>query len=121
MQNNFAGDGAPSLRDLNIYIVEQHASKWEKLGLELGLSDYHIANISKDNEYNPNRSVNCCRAVLQRWLQEIPSPTWGKLDDALNNIHFTTSTIDSKGMRGVLNRAETNTRFARIFVRLHNY
>ena len=74
------------MRDLNRHIVEQQAAQWERLGLELGLKDYHIANISKDNEHNPNRSVTCCRAMLEQWLREIPSPTWGKLDDAIKNI-----------------------------------
>ena len=74
------------MRDLNTHIVEQQAAQWERLGLELGLKDYHIANISKDNEHNPNRSETCCRAVLERWLREIPSATWGNLDDAIKNI-----------------------------------
>ena len=74
------------MRDLNTHIVEQQAAQWEKLGLELGLKDYHIANISKDNEYNPNRSLTCCRRMLEQWLREIPSPTWGKLDNAINKI-----------------------------------
>ena len=71
------------MRDLNICIVEQQAFRWERLGLELGLKDYHIANISKDN---PNRSVTCCREVLRKWLELDPSATWGKLDDAVKNI-----------------------------------
>ena len=74
------------MRDLNRHIVEQQAAQWERLGLELGLKDYHIANISKDNEHNPNRSVTCCRAMLEQWLREITSATWGKLDDAIKNI-----------------------------------
>ena len=79
------GDDRPDMRDLNRHIVEQRAAQWERLGLELGLKDYHIANISKDNEHNPNRSVTCCRAMLEQWLRAIPSATWGKLDDAIKN------------------------------------
>ena len=71
------------MKDLNRYIVEQQAAQWERLGLELGLKDYHIANISKDN---PNRSVTCCREILQKWLHIDPSATWSKLDDAITNI-----------------------------------
>ena len=74
------------MTDLHSNIVRQYAVQWERLGLELGLQDYDIANISKDNEHNPNRSVTCCRAMLEQWLREIPSPTWGKLDDAIKNI-----------------------------------
>ena len=49
-------------------------------GLELGLKDYHIANIYKDN---PNRSVTCCKEMLQKWLDSDPSASWSKLDDAI--------------------------------------
>ena len=63
------------MRDLNRHIVEQQATQWERLGLELGLQEYHTANISKDNEHNPNRSVTCCRAMLKKWLDSDPSAT----------------------------------------------
>lgn len=79
------------MRDLHSYIVRQYAAQWERLGLELGLNDYDIANISKDNEHNPNRSVTCCRAMLEQWLREIPSPTWSKLDDAVKKIKSLTT------------------------------
>ena len=79
------------MRDLNRYIVEQQAAQWERLGLELGLKDYHIANISRDNEHNPNRSVTCCRAMLEQWLREMPSPTWDKLDNAIKKIKSSTT------------------------------
>ena len=85
------------MRDLHSNIVRQYAAQWERLGLELGLNDYDIANISKDNEHNPNRSVTCCRAVLEQWLREIPSPTWGKLDDAVKKIKLSTPVSTDKG------------------------
>ena len=71
------------MKYLNRHIVEQQAAQWERLGLELGLKDYHIANISKDY---PNRSVTCCREMLQKWLKIDRSATWGKLYDAIKNI-----------------------------------
>ena len=85
------------MRDLNRYIVEQQAALWERLGLELGLKDYHIANISKDN---PNRSVTCCREVLQKWLEIDTSATWGKLDDAVKNIKLSSTTSPASTDKG---------------------
>ena len=76
------------MRDLNRYIVEQQAVQWERLGVELGLKDYHIANISRDH---PNRSVTCCREVLQKWLDMDPSASWSKLDDAVKKIKSLTT------------------------------
>ena len=97
------------MRDLNRYIVEQQAAHWERLGLELGLKDYHIANISKDNEHNPNRSVTCSREVLQKWLEIDTSTTWGKLDDALKKIKLPTNPMstDKGGNHGYYYSAQT--------------
>jgi len=69
-------------------------------GIELGLKDYDIANISKDNEHNPNRSVTCCRTMLQKWLQTDSSATWGKLDDAVKNITLSLTNLVSTDNRG---------------------
>ena len=80
------------MKEINIHIVEQQAAQWERLALELGLKDYHIANMSKDNEHNPNRSVTCCRVMLQKWLDIDPSATWGKLDDAIKKIKLPSTT-----------------------------
>ena len=59
---------------------------WEGLGVHLGLQPYHLDCISSDNSYNPDRTKNCCRVVLKKWLQLECSPTWGKLEDAVNEI-----------------------------------
>ena len=45
-----------------------------------------IDNIRMDHAYHPEASVASCRRILQQWLQEIPFPTWGKLEDAIKQI-----------------------------------
>ena len=80
------GDDEPSLADLWSNVARQFAAQWEHLGLKLGLQDYDIANISKDNAHNPDHSVTCCKTVLQKWLQKVSSPTWGKLADVINTL-----------------------------------
>ena len=72
--------------ELESHVVEKYASQWEKLGILLGLEHYHIDIISRDNENNPQRCEACCNRVLKKWLLLIPSPTWGKLDDAIQNL-----------------------------------
>ena len=74
------------MRDLYSNVVHQYAAQWEQLGIKLGLQHYIIANISKDNAYNPDRSVTCCVTVLEKWLQTVASPTWGKLDNAIRSL-----------------------------------
>ena len=93
------GDNVPTMGELYTNVVHQYAAEWEQLGLKLGLEDYHIANISKDNAHNPDRSVTCCRTVLEKWLQIVPSPTWGKLDDVI--VSLTTAPLQSTGHKGM--------------------
>ena len=47
------------------------------------MKDYDIANIDEDNR---NQSVDACREMMIMWLQTVPSPTWGKLDDAISSL-----------------------------------
>ena len=88
------GGDRPDMRDLDKHIVEQQAAQWERLGLQLGLKNYHIANISRDN---PNRAVTCCREMLQKWLEIDLSATWCKLDDAIKNIKLSSTVSTDKG------------------------
>ena len=53
------------------------------------MKDYDIANIAKDYR---NRSVDACREMMILWLQTVPSPTWGKLDDAISLLMNTLTT-----------------------------
>ena len=71
------------LKDLLLNVINQYAAHWEELGTLLGVEHYDIANISRDH---PNRVVDACREMLIMWLRVIPSPTWGKLDDAINSL-----------------------------------
>ena len=47
------------------------------------MKDYDIANIVKDYR---NQSVDACREMMVMWLQTVSSPTWGKLEDAINSL-----------------------------------
>ena len=78
------------LKDL-LPIIPQYAAHWREIGIELELKDYHLDNIDLDNAYHPYRTVQCFRCVLEQWLKEISSPTWGKLDDAIKGIYYQTS------------------------------
>ena len=93
-------DAATSLKDLYNTVAIQYASKWEQLGLQLGLEHYHIANITKDNAHNPDQSVTCCRNVLEKWLQTDPSPTWGKLNDVIKSLTTAPAILSSTDHKG---------------------
>ena len=79
--------------DLYTEVVhKRYVIHWEELGLKLGLTDYHIESISYNNKRNPNRAQDCCTAMLKEWLRVAPSPTWGRLSDAINEIEVALKT-----------------------------
>ena len=87
------------MSDLYTNVIPQYAYIWEQLGLKLGLEDHDISNTLKDNARSPSQSEECCADMLKKWLRKIPSPTWGKLEDAINAMKSRTICISvSEGM-----------------------
>ena len=76
----------PQLVDLYKDVVPQYAIHWEDLGIKLGLEKHHIDTISHNNAYNPNRTVDCCKSMLKKWLEIDCSATWDKLRNAIRTI-----------------------------------
>ena len=84
---NIISDDKPDFPSLLDRIIHgRYAIHWEKLGLKLGLADHVIDTISHNNKHNPNRVEDCCTTMLKQWLKEVPSPTWGKLNNAIKEI-----------------------------------
>ena len=87
--------------DLLSNFVEQYAVYWKEVGRRLGLKDYQLDNISQNNVNRQSRRVEtCCREVLEKWLVEISSPTWGKLDDVIKSL--TTAPVQTAGYKGTV-------------------
>ena len=59
--------GTPSLRDL-LKELKLVASKWENLGIMLGIDSGFLDNISADN---PKNCDNCLREMLKVWLKQV--------------------------------------------------
>jgi len=73
------------------------ADKWRELGEALGFSPSQLNIINVDH---PNSCEDRCKVILQKWLRQDTSATWGKLIDAVKTIYsvpfaFSTS---SEGM-----------------------
>ena len=98
------GEEKPALTDL-LPIIPKYAARWREIGKELELKHYHLEIIDLDNAYHPYRTTQCFRCVLEQWLKEISSPTWGKLDDAIQGIILLSSYIANtvgSGLRGTV-------------------
>ena len=103
MLNIYTGKDKIDLASLYKNIVPC-ITDWEDLGVYLGLQPHELDCISKDNEYTPNRTRNCCKAVLKKWLELECSPTWGKIEDAINAIeNLLTTNNDITGKCLIIN------------------
>ena len=85
----------PTMADIHHKLVQKYAKLWRLLGLELGLKDYDIDNISEQNVHHPRKLKMCFIAMLKQWLINFPSATWGTLEDAINKLRFSRSASDS--------------------------
>ena len=45
---------------------------------------YHLDTIAEDNANRERFSEKCCKAVLKKWMESNPDPTWDMLQNAIN-------------------------------------
>ena len=80
----------PTLDDVNELIVTQVAAKWQNLAIKLGVKDFLIDVISKNNR---NDCEEASQDMLKRWLREErhtggEERTWSTLLTALGKADF---------------------------------
>ena len=76
----FADFPEPKVVDLMNIVSADVESKWESVGLGLGLETPVLKTISKDN----NNVCSCCmREVFTRWYDNGPEYSWQKLAEVL--------------------------------------
>lgn len=56
--------------------IVKYAIKWRKIGLELNIASDRL-NIIEEN--NPKKVQECCRIMLDDWLEEDSEASWEKL------------------------------------------
>ena len=101
-RNLISGDDKPNMADLHSKVIQkQFAINWERLGLKLGLTNDQMEIISYNHKHSPNRAQDCCTAMFEEWLRDVPSPTWGLLSDAIIEI-MTGDDIDISTRTGIL-------------------
>ena len=72
--------GTPPLKDL-LKELKSVASKWENLGIMLGIDSGILDNIVANN---PKNCDNCLREMLKVWLKQVdPPPRWQAVVEAL--------------------------------------
>ena len=80
---------APLLKDLCEYFTPDYAARWKVIGTILGVPTADLEIIESDYFH---RTVNCCNAMLQKWLEADPAATWQKLVAAVESQAVITAT-----------------------------
>ena len=83
----------PLLKDLYQHITPQYATQWRVIGTLLDLPSERLDII----EYNHRgQAEDCCNAMLERWLQEDTTASWGKLSTVIESC-VQPPTVPDKG------------------------
>jgi len=72
----------PTLKELTEQIVPDYATQWKLIGTLLGLSKGDIKMIEYDN---PRNVAECCRSMLEKWLELDSEATWEKIINVINS------------------------------------
>ena len=57
-------------KDLNSTVVPHHAVRWRNIGNQLDLVPALLDNIAENCATKPQRSQECLKAVLEKWLMQ---------------------------------------------------
>jgi len=80
------GNKIPELSELYRYIVPQYAARWKDLGVALKIPTHHLNIIEVTGVNHPCYIQECCKAVLQKWMEITPKPTWNILQKAIASL-----------------------------------
>ena len=81
-----SGSGRPEVSELHRHITRKYAARWRDLGVQLKIPQYHLDTIAADNTNHPSYSEQCCKAMLQKWMEITPNATWSVLQMAIDSL-----------------------------------
>ena len=96
------GDRMPELSELYRDIVPKYAAKWRDLGVELKIPVHQLDCIAVNHTNHPQYSEQCCKAVLLKWMETTPNPTWTVLQKAIDGLSGLSYEESSESKRVVM-------------------
>ena len=76
----------PELIELHQNIVPVYAARWRDLGVQLKIPLHHLDTIAVNYVNHPYYSQQCCKAVLQKWMEITPNATMNMLQIAIDGL-----------------------------------
>ena len=80
------GDKIPDFIELHQNIVPIYAARWKDLGIQLRIPIHQLDTIAVNYVNHPSYSQQCCKAVLQKWIEITPNPTMNILQTAIDGL-----------------------------------
>ena len=77
----YVGEDQPTLKDLYIHVSQKVVGKWKDIGV-LFLDSATLKVIEKDH---PQDVMECCKCMLEKWLETKPDASWNQLLEALRS------------------------------------
>ena len=90
----------PLLKDL-YEVSHLHAAHWKEIGILLDLPPGELNIIERDNMY---RVEQCCRNMLEKWLEVDPDASWPKFFEVIDRILFDGGNVEGGIATYVANR-----------------
>ena len=54
--------------------------------MQLKIPQYHLEAIAVDKINHPSYSAECCKAMLQKWMEITPAVNWFMLQTAIESL-----------------------------------
>ena len=79
-----SGSEKPEVSELHSRIVPKYAARWRDLGVQLKIPEHHLNAIAVNNTHHPSYCEQCCKVMLQKWMEITPNATWSMLHMAID-------------------------------------
>ena len=66
--------------------MPRYAARWKDLGVQLNIPIHDLDIIAVNNTNHPSYSEQCCKAMLQKWMEMTTKPSWDILQKALDHL-----------------------------------
>ena len=79
-----SGNNTPNLKNLMAELYVTVTSKWEDIGILLGIEVGKLEGVKYEEK---NNAQSCLREMLKLWLNRVsPRPTWSAIIEAIEAI-----------------------------------
>ena len=69
---------------------KRYANYWSEIGIELNIEGSVLEIIRENYAIHHNKTEECCKAMIKKWLKVDVNATWEKLIKAIDDVEAVT-------------------------------